>query len=111
MSAADRAIRGGASKSPDPDDWDHHWDAYGEAAEGNPANVYRRQLVMRLLGRPPAGATVLDIGSGQGEFAIHLRETYRMSRCGESSTVRPASNAAVPLPSRGESMSASPSLT
>jgi SAM-dependent methyltransferase len=76
MSAADRAILGGASKSPDPDDWDHHWDAYGEAAEGNPANVYRHQLVMRLLGRPPAGATVLDIGSGQGEFAIHLRETY-----------------------------------
>jgi len=59
-----------------PGDWDHHWNAYGEAAEGSPANVYRRQLVLRLLGRPPAGATVLDIGSGQGEFAIHLRETY-----------------------------------
>jgi SAM-dependent methyltransferase len=32
--------------------------------------------VLRLLGRPPAGAAVLDIGSGQGEFAIYLRETY-----------------------------------
>jgi SAM-dependent methyltransferase len=31
---------------------------------------------MGLLGRPSAGATVLDIGSGQGGLAIHLRETY-----------------------------------
>ncbi|GAA0725772.1 class I SAM-dependent methyltransferase [Dactylosporangium roseum] len=60
----------------DPNDWDHHWDAYGEAAEGNPANVYRRQLMLRLLGRPAAGSTVLDIGSGQGEFAVHLQRTY-----------------------------------
>ena len=30
---------------------------------------------MSLLGRPPTGATVLDIGSGQGGLAIHLRET------------------------------------
>jgi len=74
VSAADRAIR--RPEAPDPDDWDHHWDAFGEAAEGNPANLYRRRLVMSLLGRPPAGATVLDIGSGQGEFAIYLRETY-----------------------------------
>ena len=76
MSSSGRAIRKGGLEALDPGDWDHHWNAYGEAAEGNPANVYRRQLVLRLLGRPPAGATVLDIGSGQGEFAIHLRETY-----------------------------------
>jgi SAM-dependent methyltransferase len=72
----DRASRGGQPGTADPDDWDHHWDAYGEAAEANPANVYRRRLVMSLLGRPQAGATVLDIGSGQGNLAIHLRETY-----------------------------------
>ena len=65
-----------ADAAPDPNDWDHHWDAYGEAAEGNPANVYRRTLLMRLLGTPPAGSTVLDIGSGQGEFALHLARTY-----------------------------------
>lgn len=61
---------------PDPNDWNHHWDAYGEAAEGNPANIYRRRLLMKLLGRPAAGSTVLDIGSGQGEFALYLQETY-----------------------------------
>jgi SAM-dependent methyltransferase len=60
----------------DPNDWDHNWDAYGEAAEGNPANVYRRRLILHLLGRPPAGATVLDIGSGQGEFATYLQTAY-----------------------------------
>jgi SAM-dependent methyltransferase len=62
--------------TPDPNDWDHHWDAYGEAAEGNPANIYRRTLLLKLLGRPAAGSTVLDIGSGQGEFAIHLQKLY-----------------------------------
>lgn len=66
----------GPSESADPDDWDHHWDVYGEAAEGNPANLYRRGLVLRLLGRPPPGSTVLDIGSGQGELAIHLATIY-----------------------------------
>jgi SAM-dependent methyltransferase len=62
--------------TPDPNDWDHHWDAYGEAAEGNPANVYRRHLILRLLGTPPAGSTVVDIGSGQGEFARHLQRSF-----------------------------------
>jgi 2-polyprenyl-3-methyl-5-hydroxy-6-metoxy-1,4-benzoquinol methylase len=57
-------------------DWDHHWDAYGEAAEGNPANIYRRRLLLNFLGRPPAGATVVDIGSGQGEFALDLQRRY-----------------------------------
>lgn len=71
-----RGIHEGGSQTPDPDDWDRHWDAFGEAADGNPANLYRRRLVTSLLGRPPAGATVLDIGSGQGELAIFLQERY-----------------------------------
>lgn len=58
------------------DDWDHHWGVYGEAAQGNPANDYRRSLILKLLGRPPAGSVVLDIGSGQGVLAIQLRELY-----------------------------------
>jgi SAM-dependent methyltransferase len=83
VSAADRAIRTTQAQAADPDDWDHHWDAYGEAAEGNPANMYRRRLVMGLLGTPAAGATVLDIGSGQGEFAIYLQQTYpQITVCG-----------------------------
>jgi 2-polyprenyl-3-methyl-5-hydroxy-6-metoxy-1,4-benzoquinol methylase len=75
-STGDGQQPGGPSEPADPDDWDHHWDVYGEAAQGNPANLYRRRLVLRLLGRPPAGSTVLDIGSGQGELALHLATIY-----------------------------------
>lgn len=60
----------------DPHDWDAHWEAYGEAAEGNPANVYRRRLLVELLGPLTAGAVVLDIGSGQGEFAVFLKQQH-----------------------------------
>jgi 2-polyprenyl-3-methyl-5-hydroxy-6-metoxy-1,4-benzoquinol methylase len=60
----------------DPNDWDHNWDAYSEIAERNPANDYRHALILKLLGRPPAGSTVLDIGSGQGQFALRLQAMY-----------------------------------
>jgi 2-polyprenyl-3-methyl-5-hydroxy-6-metoxy-1,4-benzoquinol methylase len=60
----------------DPNDWDHNWDAYSEIAERNPANDYRHALILKLLGRPPAGSAVLDIGSGQGQFALRLQAMY-----------------------------------
>jgi len=64
------------SDDPESYDWDGHWDSYGEAADGNPANIYRRTLLLKLMGRPPLGATVLDIGCGQGEFALDLQRRY-----------------------------------
>jgi len=75
---ADQHGRRELRQSDDPEsyDWDHHWDAYGEAADGNPANIYRRTLLLKLLGRPHAGSVVLDIGCGQGEFALHLQRLY-----------------------------------
>jgi SAM-dependent methyltransferase len=54
----------------DQDDWDHHWDLLGETAKGSPANIFRRQLLAELLGEIPPGAVLLDIGCGQGEFAV-----------------------------------------
>lgn len=54
----------------DPDDWDHHWELIGESAKGSPANVFRRELLAELLGNIPAGAVLLDIGCGQGQFAV-----------------------------------------
>lgn len=60
----------------DSNDWDHNWDSFGEAALGNPANEYRAALILKLLGRPPAGSTVLDIGSGQGQFALWLQRMF-----------------------------------
>ena len=60
----------------DLNDWNYLWDAFGEASLENPANSYRQALILRLLGRPPAGSTVLDIGSGQGQFALWLQALY-----------------------------------
>jgi SAM-dependent methyltransferase len=58
------------------DEWDRHWALYGEPAEGNPANNYRHRLVMKLIGRPGPGDTILDIGSGQGELALLLKKAF-----------------------------------
>jgi SAM-dependent methyltransferase len=60
----------------DPNDWDYHWDEIGEASERSPANDYRHALIFKLLRRPPAGSTVLDIGSGQGQLALRLQTLY-----------------------------------
>jgi SAM-dependent methyltransferase len=54
------------------DDWDRHWDDYAEAAGQNPAQQYRRRIVIGQLGLGTGSARVLDIGSGQGDFAAEL---------------------------------------
>lgn len=54
------------------DDWDSHWDAFGEAAAKNPANLYRLRLVLRQLENEPSTTRVLDIGSGQGELTLAI---------------------------------------
>jgi 2-polyprenyl-3-methyl-5-hydroxy-6-metoxy-1,4-benzoquinol methylase len=52
------------------DDWDSHWDQLGEMSLRNPANQYRHAMVLKLLGRVPPGSVLLDIGCGQGQFAL-----------------------------------------
>jgi SAM-dependent methyltransferase len=59
-----------------PDDWDRHWDDYADAGRLNPAQRYRRRLIMSLLGDVPAGARVVDIGSGQGDLAWDVRNQF-----------------------------------
>jgi SAM-dependent methyltransferase len=54
------------------DDWDRHWLDYAEAAQHNPAQRYRRRLIFDLLALGDRPARVLDIGSGQGDFAAEL---------------------------------------
>jgi SAM-dependent methyltransferase len=53
------------------DDWDKHWSEYADSAADNPAQRYRRGLVLKLLGirGDGAGARILDIGSGVGDLA------------------------------------------
>ncbi len=60
------------------DDWDHHWNAFAETASLNPAQLYRRKLIFGLLGleHAPRPVRVLDIGSGQGDFAAELKTAY-----------------------------------
>lgn len=56
------------------DDWDRHWDHYAESAQQNPAQRYRRRLILRRLGRVPE--RVLDIGSGQGDLAYDIATRF-----------------------------------
>lgn len=62
-----------------PDNWDDHWDRYGEAAELNPAQSMRHHLLLKLLVQAGAGvgiARILDFGSGQGDFLALARREF-----------------------------------
>jgi len=60
------------------DDWDRHWRDYAESAASNPAQAYRRRLVLRLLASSGNGipARVLDIGSGTGDLAVEIHNAF-----------------------------------
>ena len=60
------------------DDWDRHWTALDQAARRNPAQKYRRRLILDTLqiAGDGHGARVLDIGSGQGDLAVDLVERH-----------------------------------
>jgi len=58
------------------DDWNRHWGTFGDAVAGNPATAYRTRLILGLLGPVADGAVILEIGCGQGEFALHLAQLY-----------------------------------
>jgi SAM-dependent methyltransferase len=53
------------------DDWNRHWDAYDPAVRLNPAQGFRSRLLTDALALERAAGAVrlLDIGSGQGDFA------------------------------------------
>ena len=58
------------------DDWETHWSQYADAANENPAQAYRRAMVVetiRSIGRP---RRLLDIGSGQGDLLGDLRSEW-----------------------------------
>src|SRR5688500_4508607 len=56
------------------DDWDKHWTSYAEAAALNPAQAYRRKLVLELLdlAAAPRPVRLLEIGCGQGDLSRDL---------------------------------------
>jgi 2-polyprenyl-3-methyl-5-hydroxy-6-metoxy-1,4-benzoquinol methylase len=54
------------------DDWDRHWDDYAASATANPAQEYRRRLILDLLGAGDPPLRVLDVGAGTGDLAAAL---------------------------------------
>jgi trans-aconitate methyltransferase len=60
------------------DDWDRHWTTYAEANQRNPAQTYRRRLVLDLLQSVDRRdrERILDIGSGTGALAADLRRQF-----------------------------------
>jgi SAM-dependent methyltransferase len=57
------------------DDWNRHWHSYAESAAQNPAQEYRRRIVLSLLSAHGSPRRVLDIGAGTGDLAQSIRRT------------------------------------
>jgi len=62
------------------DDWDDHWEDFGDANQHNPAQEYRRRLALYLLGRRSAPERLLDIGSGNGELLAAASRRWRSAQ-------------------------------
>lgn len=62
--------------TPDRDDWEHHWEEYAGSAADNPAQDFRRRLILEQLQDVSPSSRVLDIGSGTGDLAAALRDAY-----------------------------------
>ena len=63
------------------DDWDRHWQQYSETAEQNPAENYRRELILSMLGVYGSGKEmrIIDIGSGRATLAAGAPQLARLS--------------------------------
>jgi len=64
------------------DNWDRHWEEYSDTAAQNPAQHYRRELILSLLGASGSGdgMRIIDIGSGQGDMAAAIRARFPSAR-------------------------------
>jgi SAM-dependent methyltransferase len=63
-------------QQPQGDDWDRHWEDYADVAVENPAQQFRRRIVHELLGDVGSQASILDIGSGQGDLIGELAQRH-----------------------------------
>lgn len=58
------------------DDWDAHWGDYASSATDNPAQAYRRRLVIEALSAAGTPERLVDIGSGQGDLLFELARVW-----------------------------------
>jgi SAM-dependent methyltransferase len=58
------------------DDWEEHWREYADAATRNPAQEYRRRLVLSALAAHPPVRRLLDIGAGTGDLAADVHRSF-----------------------------------
>jgi 2-polyprenyl-3-methyl-5-hydroxy-6-metoxy-1,4-benzoquinol methylase len=65
-----------APEAVERDDWDTHWENFAEAAARNPAQSFRRRVVLGLLGTRGEPRRYLDIGSGQGDLAAEVSRRW-----------------------------------
>jgi trans-aconitate methyltransferase len=57
------------------DDWNRHWQTYAESAARNPAQEYRRRLILSRLSADGSARRILDIGAGTGDLAYTIRRS------------------------------------
>lgn len=50
------------------DDWETHWSQYADVAAKNPAQAYRRAVIVDRISDLGVPTRILDIGSGQGDL-------------------------------------------
>lgn len=65
---ADLLLTGRWSRTSSVDDWEAHWTQYADTASANPAQAYRRELVVSAIDRAGPPHRLLDVGSGQGDL-------------------------------------------
>ena len=61
------------------DDWDSHWKEYSEGASFNPAQEYRRRLIVKLLGLSGSGSGRPAAGHRQRTGGLGRRNPHRFS--------------------------------
>jgi len=62
------------------DDWNEHWNNFGDSSEINPAVLYRQQYLKKLLKvfETKSDSVLLDIGCGTGSF-LHVLEQEKLN--------------------------------
>lgn len=66
------------TNSPTNNDWNSHWSEYADTASVNPAQAYRRALILEHLALPTqgTGCRLFEVGSGQGDLSHELAQCY-----------------------------------